>query len=256
MVFSLSALWWRRIKGLCKLLDGRDLLRERQGPVRMGRAMFSECLIQFSVDGWRCVSSLLFTWGQLWWTSLVAQPVKCLPTMMEIRFDPWVGKKEKEMATPSSILAWKIPWMENSGRLQSMGSQKVAHDWATSLYFFQTMVEVMKIKVTSFKRYHAYTIHSVLPTLQQANTNPCLLWRSLDTLIGRKWKRTKGLLDESARGEWKSCLNLNIRKTKIMASGPITLWKLEGETVEIVTDFTYSFIWLQNHRRWWLQSWN
>ena len=37
---------------------------ERQGFVQMGRAMLSECLIQFSVDGWRCVSSLLFTWGQ------------------------------------------------------------------------------------------------------------------------------------------------------------------------------------------------
>ena len=40
---------------------------------------------------------------------------------------------EKEMATHSSILAWKIPWTERPGRLQSMGSQRVRHDWATSL---------------------------------------------------------------------------------------------------------------------------
>ena len=40
---------------------------------------------------------------------------------------------EKEMATHSSILAWKIPWMEEPGRLQSMGSQRVGHDWVTSL---------------------------------------------------------------------------------------------------------------------------
>ena len=40
---------------------------------------------------------------------------------------------EKEMATHSSILAWKIPWMEEPGGLQSMGSQRVRHDWATSL---------------------------------------------------------------------------------------------------------------------------
>ena len=40
---------------------------------------------------------------------------------------------EKEMVTHSSILAWKIPWMEKPGRLQSMGSQRVGHDWATSL---------------------------------------------------------------------------------------------------------------------------
>ena len=40
---------------------------------------------------------------------------------------------EKEMATHSSILVWKISWMEEPGRLQSMGSQRVGHDWVTSL---------------------------------------------------------------------------------------------------------------------------
>ena len=43
---------------------------------------------------------------------------------------------EKEMATHSSILAWKIPWIKEPGRLQSMGSQRVGHDWATSLFTF------------------------------------------------------------------------------------------------------------------------
>ena len=42
------------------------------------------------------------------------------------------GPLEKEIATHSSILAWEIPWMEESDRLQSMGSQRVGHDWATS----------------------------------------------------------------------------------------------------------------------------
>ena len=41
---------------------------------------------------------------------------------------------EKEMATHSSTLGWKIPWTEEAGRLQSMGSQRVRHNWATSLY--------------------------------------------------------------------------------------------------------------------------
>ena len=45
------------------------------------------------------------------------------------------GYMEKEMATHSSILAWKIPWMEEPGRLQSKGSQRVRHDWVTSLSF-------------------------------------------------------------------------------------------------------------------------
>ena len=49
-------------------------------------------------------------------------------------------------------------------------------------------------------------------------------------------------------------LKLNIQKTKIMASGPITSWQIDGETVETVTDFIFPG--LQNHCRWWLQPWN
>ena len=58
-------------------------------------------------------------------TSLVAQPVKHLPTMRETRVQSlgWEDLLEKEMAPYSSILAWKIPWMEEPGRLQSMGLQ-------------------------------------------------------------------------------------------------------------------------------------
>ena len=52
---------------------------------------------------------------------------------------------------------------------------------------------------------------------------------------GRKWKRTKEPLDESERGE-KAGLKLNIQKTKIMASSPITSWEIDGETVETVAD--------------------
>ena len=56
--------------------------------------------------------------------------VKCLPTMQEIQVHSlgWEGLLEKEVATHSSILVWKIPWMEKPGRLQSMGSQRVRHD--------------------------------------------------------------------------------------------------------------------------------
>ena len=46
---------------------------------------------------------------------------------------------EKEMAPHSSTLAWKIPWMEEPGRLQSMGSLRVGHDWATSLWLLTFM---------------------------------------------------------------------------------------------------------------------
>ena len=68
--------------------------------------------------------------------SLVAQTVKRLPAMRETRVWSlgWEDPLEKEIATHSSILAWKIPWTEEPGRLQSMGSQRVRHDWATSLH--------------------------------------------------------------------------------------------------------------------------
>ena len=63
-------------------------------------------------------------------TSLVAQMVKRLPTMRETRVQSllWEDPLEKEMAPHSSILAWKIPWMEEPGRLQSMVSQRVGHN--------------------------------------------------------------------------------------------------------------------------------
>ena len=51
----------------------------------------------------------------------------------------YVNHTEKVMASHSSTLAWKIPWMEEPGRLQSMGSLRVGHDWATSLSLFTFM---------------------------------------------------------------------------------------------------------------------
>ena len=62
--------------------------------------------------------------------SLVAQTVKRLPAMQVtwVRSLGWEDPLEKEMATYSSILAWKIPWTEEPDRLQSMRSQRVAQD--------------------------------------------------------------------------------------------------------------------------------
>ena len=70
--------------------------------------------------------------------SLVAQRVKHLPTMWDTRvqFLGWEDPLEKEMATHSNTLAGKIPWTEKPGRLQSMGYQRVGHNWATSLSLF------------------------------------------------------------------------------------------------------------------------
>ena len=70
--------------------------------------------------------------------SLVDQLVNNPPAMREtlVRSLSWDEHLEKGTATHSSTLAWKIPWMEEPGRLQSMGSQRIRHDWATSLSLF------------------------------------------------------------------------------------------------------------------------
>ena len=66
----------------------------------------------------------------------VAQLVKNLPAVQETQDQSvdWEDPMEKEMATHSSILAWKISWTEEPDGLQSMGLQWVGHDWATNTY--------------------------------------------------------------------------------------------------------------------------
>ena len=65
------------------------------------------------------------------WASLVAQMVKNLTAMQEswVWSLGWENPLEEGMATHSSILAWRIPWTEDPGRLQSMGSRRVRHNW-------------------------------------------------------------------------------------------------------------------------------
>ena len=75
------------------------------------------------------------SWAYIWieWASLMAQTVKNLPAMQETQV--WsLGQKvllEEEMAAHCSTLAWRIPWTEELGGPQSMGLQRVRHDWAT-----------------------------------------------------------------------------------------------------------------------------
>ena len=72
------------------------------------------------------------------WAYLVAQTVKGMPAMQEtqVRSLSWEDPLEKEMATQSSILAWRIPWTEEPGGLQSMGLQRVGYDTTERLHSF------------------------------------------------------------------------------------------------------------------------
>ena len=82
-----------------------------------------------------CLRNMKF-WPHMDMASLVAQMVNNLPIMQET----WVQSLDQEdplekgMATHSSILAWRIPWTEEPGGLQSMGLQRVRHDWATNTH--------------------------------------------------------------------------------------------------------------------------
>ena len=69
---------------------------------------------------------------------MVAQTVKNLPAMQETQVWSlgWEDCLEKEMAIHSSIVAWRIPWTEEPGGLQSMGSHRVGHDWSDFTFTF------------------------------------------------------------------------------------------------------------------------
>ena len=72
-------------------------------------------------------------------------------------------------------------------------------------------------------------------------------------LMAESEEELKSLLMKAKEESEKVGLKLNIQKTKIMASDPITSWQIDGETMETVTVY---FLGLQNHCRWWLQLWN
>ena len=143
-------------------------------------------------------------------SSLVAQTVRHLPIMQE----PWVrslGQDDplaKELATRSSTLAWKIPWMEEPGGLQSMGSQRVRHNWATLL----SLSFLLYIKPSSFllgittAKYgyerHVLNVYVLKTKLKWLwiTCFKCLCSISLiiELFVGRKW-----LGVEVGEGDWR-----------------------------------------------------
>ena len=95
---------------------------------------------------------------------LMAQWVKNLPEMQEtqetwVQYLYWEDPLEEEMATHSSILAWRIPWTEDSGGLQSMGLQRAGHDWATEhIYDFHLQMSCTPKYYTN--QFNSYRHHS------------------------------------------------------------------------------------------------
>ena len=100
----------------------------------------------------------------------------------------WEYPLEEGMANHSSIFAWRIPWTGEPGRLQSIGSQRIRHNWSD--------------------------------------------WACSHTGY-------LGFLFVYPYSSEKVGLKLNIQKTKIMVSGPIISWEIDGETVKTVSDFIF-----------------
>ena len=162
--------------------------------------------------------------GKIWnffWASLVAQTVKCLPTMRET----WVqslGQEdalEKEMAIHSSILPWKIPWTEESGRLQSMGSQTVRYDWV-----------VMEARSNAVKSNIGYEPGMLGPWLK-AN------WK-WSNRIWQEWMSTFTLEKGDGEGNGKplqySCLENTMNSMKRQKDRHRTgFWRKEDVTVQL-----------------------
>ena len=93
------------------------------------------------------------SWYRIHRASLVAQSVKNLPVVQEaqVRSLGWEDPLEKEMATHSSIHAWKISWTEEPGGLQFMGSQRVAYDRATDAYLLIEYISYCRLQSKSLQ---------------------------------------------------------------------------------------------------------
>ena len=121
--------WGSRILWNAHLKGGQKRFQGTKGLRRTGKPLESQY--------WASHPPVFCSTAIIYWISLVAQTVKRLSTMQEtwVRCLDGEDPLEKEMAIHSSTIAWKIPWIEEPGRLQSMGSQRVGHDWATYFHF-------------------------------------------------------------------------------------------------------------------------
>ena len=110
-------------------------------------------------------------------SSLVAQSVKSLPAMQETQIQP-LGQEdplEKEMTTHSSILAWKIPWTEEPGRLQSLGSQSDMTEWLTlSLSPMSKPLKIPRVRPWEWVKHTKGWKHNVCWQRKGLRTTGCL----------------------------------------------------------------------------------
>ena len=123
----------------------------------------------------------------------------------------------------------------------------------TMFYVFKVMwISLSKSIVKTNQSVHLKSVQLKYAYITAQNTNN-LWYADNTTLMAESEEELKGLLMKVKEESEKVGLKLNIQKTKIMASSPITSWQIDGETMETVRDFIFGG--LQNYCKWWLQPW-
>ena len=130
------------------------------------------------------------------------------------------------MAAHSSVLAWRIPGTGKPGRLPSMGSHRVGHDWN------DLAVEEYIMRNTGLEEAQAEI------KIARKNINN-LRYADDSTLMAESEEELKSLLRKVKQESEKVALKLNIQKANIMASGPISSRQIDGKTVETVLDLIF-----------------
>ena len=199
--------------------------------------------------------------------SLVAQTVKHLPAMWEtwVRSLGWEDPLEKEIATHSSkkkkrkkrweyqttlLASWEICMQVKKQQLEPDMEQRTGECQGCIL------------SPCLFNLYAEYTVRNAGVDEAQAGSKIAgrnihnLRYADDTTLMVESEEELKSLLMKVKEESEKAGFKLNIQKTKVVASGPITSLQIVGETVEILTDFIFFISRTTNHYRQWLQSWN
>ena len=129
-----------------------------------------------------------------------------------MHFNCWYVKR---MAPHSSTLAWKIPWTEEPGRLQSMGSLGVEHNWATSLSILIFMHQRRKWHPTPvFLPGESQGWRSLVGCCLWGRTESDTTEATCSSSSSRMWRGTKEPLNEGEIGEWKSWLKIQHSKNE------------------------------------------
>ena len=144
--------WGWKVRGLGLCMLGQEVLWSPAGSKLTLKPKFDWCLRR-SGSSWKPSNQLLGKCCQILpgisGASLVAQMVKNPPAIQETQVQSlgWEDPLEKGMATHSSILAWRIPWTEEPGGLQSMGLQRIRHDWSNLAHTKHVNIYVNRISV-------------------------------------------------------------------------------------------------------------